>query len=64
MTKEEAIAILAEVATGRQALARAAEEDGTDCFWCCGGGDEWRAELDARAAEALTEHPELNPRRV
>ena len=64
MTKEEAIAILAEVATGRQALARAAEEDGTDCFWCCGGGDEWRAELDEREAEAFGAHPDLNPRRV
>jgi len=59
MTKEEAIAILAEVATGRQALARAAEEDGTDCFWCCAGGDEWRAELEERKAAVLAQHPDL-----
>ena len=26
-------------------LYEAAERDGSDCFWCCGGGDEWRAEI-------------------
>jgi hypothetical protein len=59
MTKVEAIAALETVAAGWEALREAAERDGTDCFWCCGGGDEWRAELEAREDTIRAEHPNL-----
>ena len=40
-------------------MREAAEQDGTDCFWCCGGGDEWRAALEAREDAIRAEHPDL-----
>ena len=59
MTKAEAVAELAMVGDGWEALREAAEQDGTDCFWCCGGGDEWRAALEAREDALRAEHPDL-----
>lgn len=59
MTKVEALAALETVTAGWEALREAAERDGTDCFWCCGGGDEWRAELEAREDAIRAEHPNL-----
>ena len=59
MTKAEAVAALETVAAGWKALREAADLDGTDCFWCCGGGDEWRAELEGREDAIRAEHPNL-----
>ena len=59
MSMEEARQELQAIATGWEALYAARELDGTDCFWCCGGGDEWRAGLEERKAAVLAEHPEL-----
>ena len=60
MNVEEARQELEAIAAGWEALYAASWWlDGTDCFWCCGGGDERRAELEERKAAVLAEHPEL-----
>ena len=59
MNVEEARQELEAIVAGWEALYAARELDGTDCFWCCGGGDERRAELEERKAAVLAEHPEL-----
>ena len=59
MSMEEARQELEAIATGWEALYAARELDGTDCFWCCGVGNEWRAQLEERKAAVLAEHPEL-----
>lgn len=59
MSMEEARQELEAIAAGWEALYVARELDGTDCFWCCGGGDEWRAQLEERKTAVGAEHPEL-----
>ena len=59
MSMEEARQELEAIATGWEALYAPRELDGTDCFWCCDGGWEWRAQLEERKVALLAEHPEL-----
>ena len=60
MTRNEAVAELAAVAQGFEALYEAAEAAGDSCWWCCGGGDEWRDDLIARQGAVLAEYPDLS----
>lgn len=45
---EEAKATMAEIRKEWVNLLADAADDGDDCFWCCGGGDDRAAELQDR----------------
>jgi len=59
MTIENAIAGLNDIRKGYKSLWEARDIDGTDCFWCCGGGDNWRAELREESQNILDLFPDL-----
>jgi hypothetical protein len=59
MTIENAIAGLNEIRKGYKSLWEARDIDGTDCFWCCGGGDNWRLELRKESQKILDLFPDL-----
>jgi hypothetical protein len=59
MTRDEAVAELAAVAQGFEDLYTETDLNGDGCWWCCGGGDEWRNDLVARQEAVLAEYPDL-----
>ena len=58
MTREQAIEGMAKVRAGYIRLYTAAEGE-DDCWWCCGGGDQWKEEIEREEAEIWEAFPEM-----